>query len=465
MSLFTPSRTARRYAAWLSIPVFAIVVFLVVRRLVEHPSRRGDTSVDVRLTEGTNFSVDASPDGRTLVMDLLGSLWTLPSEGGAATRITEELLEAREPSFSPQGDRIAFQGFETDWDLWSINTDGSAASRLTSGPFDDREPHWSHDGRRLAFSSDRGGNYDIWILDLRGGGLRQLTTNPAEDFAPSWSADDREIAFVSSRVPGGVWAIDVESGAERPVSAVTGNISGPSWAPDTKQVLYNVIADGSARLELSGKTVAVEDVFPFRAHWLSPTEFLYTADGKIKRRSLGQPSARTVEFAATVPLRRTPYTRMRRNYDSTAPKRALGIVRPMVSPDGRRVVFAALGDVWVMDIGSKPVRLTADCFLDTDPAWSPDGSQIVFSSDRAGNMDLWIRDLKTGRDRRLTDTPAAEMGGAWSPDGRRIAFVSIGTGYLVDVHVIDVKTGTVTVLQQRIPTMLFRPGRPMAARC
>jgi Tol biopolymer transport system component/imidazolonepropionase-like amidohydrolase len=458
--MFSRGGAARRYGVWLSVPIIAVVVFLVVRRMIEVPSARNEALAEVTITEGTNFSVEASPDGRTLVMDLLGSLWTLPASGGAARRITDELLEARQPSFSPQGDRIAFQGFDLDWDLWSIKPDGSAATRLTSGPFDDREPHWSHDGTRLVFSSDRSGQYDIWILNVGSGELRRLTTNPAEDFAPSWSADDREIAFVSTRAPAGVWAVDVESSAERPMAAVTGSVSGPSWTPDGKQVLYNVVADGAARLELSGNRVAVEDVFPFRAHWLSGTEFLYTADGKIKRRSLGEQQVRTVEFTAAVPLRRTAYARKRRDFDSTTPKRALGIVRPMVSPDGERVVFAALGDVWVMEIGSKPVRLTADQFLDTEPAWSPDGSQVVFSSDRGGNMDLWIRDMKTGRDRRLTETPAAEMASTWSPDGDRIAFVSMGTGYLQDVHVIDVKTGKVTVLQQRIPTPTFPTWSP-----
>lgn len=444
--------------------------------------RAGDSSalptsagtVDVTITEGTNFAVAASPDGKTLVADLLGSLWTIPAQGGKATRIIDDLVEARQPSVSPTGKQVVFQGFyDADgWDIWTVGTDGSNSKRLTSGPFDDLEPQWSHDGARIAFSSDRSRNYDIWILDTRSGNLRQVTKNPAQDYAPAWSPDDREIAFLSTRqnagetAPSGlgqpqtaVWAINVDTGAERQLSATRGRLGPPTWTPDGKQAMYTVIADGSARIEMGEKSIAAgEDVFPFRPQWLSTADFLYTADGKIKRRTLGSDTSRTVEFSATIPLHRASYTKRKHDVDSRGPRRALGIVRPVVSPDGKRVAFAALGDIWAMDVGSKPTRVTSDRFLDADPAWSPDGSQLVYSSDRAetGNLDLWIRDLKSGQDRRLTQLPNADYGGTWSPDGKRIAFLSMlphQQGAAVDV--VDVDSGKVTERYrsaQRIPS-------------
>jgi Tol biopolymer transport system component/imidazolonepropionase-like amidohydrolase len=422
-------------------------------------AQRGDAPASgahtVTLTEGTNFAIAASPDGRTLIVDLLGTLWTLPAGGGTARRLTADLpIEARQPSYSPDGREIAFQGFdENGWDIWSIRADGTGARRLTTGPFDDREPQWSRDGTRIAFSSDRGGGYDIWILDVGDGRVDRLTTNAAEDFAPAWSPGDREIAFVSTRSGGGVWAIAVDSGVEREIAAVRGSVSGPSWSPDGQRVLYTVIVDGTARLELSGRPIGTaEDVFPFRAHWLSPSEFLYTADGRIKRRRLDGSAPAPVDFTASVEVGRAPYVRRRRDFDSTAPRAVCGIVRPAISPDGRQVAFAAIGDLWLMRIGSAPARLTNDRHLDTHPAWSRDGSKLAFSSDRAGKMDLWIRDVATGRDRRLTDLPAAPMNAAWSPDGTQIAFVSTGPGYLVDVGLVDVASGRVRTLAQRIPT-------------
>ena len=96
------------------------------------------------------------------------------------------------------------------------------------------------------------------------------------------------------------------------------------------------------------------------------------------------------------------YTRRKRDLDSVAPREALGIVRPVISPDGKKVAFAAVGDIYVMDVGGKPVNITKDKYLDTDPAWSPDGTQLVYSSDKGNNLlQLWIHDMKTGQDRQL----------------------------------------------------------------
>ena len=473
------SKAVIRYAVLLVL-IIGVGLDLTIPRLHSEAGKRAAavTEFTVTVNEGTNFSVAASPDGHTLAIDLLGSLWTLPAQGGTAKLITQELLEARNPSFSPDGKQIVFEGFvdTDDWDLWTIGSDGSGLKRLTSGPSDDLEPAWSHDGTRIAFSSDRNRNYDVWILDLRCGQLKQLTNNPAQDYFPAWSPDDKEIAFVSNRpVPGGpaaepgtppamaptsIWAINLETGAERLMASGKGRLSAPSWTPDGKQVLYGLIGGGAANLELSGKTVVSgEDVFPYRPQWLPDGAFLYTADGKIKKRTLGGDKAETIEFSATtLPLHRPVYTKRRHDYDSRAPRKALGIVRPVVSPDGKQVAFAALGDIWTMNIGSKPKRLTSDRFLDADPAWSPDGTKLVFSTDRAetGNLDLWIHDMKTGEESRLTREPLADYGANWSPDGKRIAFISMlphQQGAAIDV--VDLATGKITQLYrsaQRIPS-------------
>src|SRR2546428_1634427 len=207
--------------------------------------------IDVTVHEGTSMSVGVSPDGRTLAIDMQGSIWTLPSSGGTATRITDLFNDARQPTWSPDGTWIAFFAYrDGGYDIWAVAPDGSNQHKLTSGAFDDREPIWSHDGTRVAFSSDRGnplgGDYNIWTLDVRSGELRQLTKNPADDYMPSWSPDDKDIAFASSREEQQfVWAVNVADGTERKIGApfAGARMDAPSWGPDG-QIVYHVARGG-----------------------------------------------------------------------------------------------------------------------------------------------------------------------------------------------------------------------------
>ncbi len=453
----------------------AIVVLGLVIALKGAPAPPA-AHIDVTVHEGTSMSVAVAPDGRTLAVDLQGSIWTLPSAGGTAKRITDVFNDARQPTFSPDGKWIAFFAYrDGGYDLWAIAPDGSNQHKLTWGAFDDREPMWSHDGTRVAFSSDRGdplgSDYNIWTLDMRSGEIRQLTKNPADDYMPTWSPDDTEVAFASTRGDGrSVWAVKVADGTERMVASAAGRVDAPSWGAGG-QLLYHVTTGGgrggsgggpeTSRYELGGKIITGdENVFAFRAAWAGPRDFYYVSDGKIRKRSADGGAPQTVEFSATLQVIRaaTTYTRHRRDFTSIAPRRVLGVVSPKISPDGKQIAFAALGDIYVMPVGGKPVNLTKDAALDTEPAWSPDGSQLAYSSDKdSEHLQLWLRDMKSGRSRRLTELTTQPQGAAWSPDGTRIAFFNVdGMWRVAQMSVIDVATGKVTKVHDTLP----QPGAP-----
>jgi Tol biopolymer transport system component/imidazolonepropionase-like amidohydrolase len=437
--------------------------------------------VEVTVSEGTSMSVGVSPEGRTLAIDMQGSIWTLPASGGAAKRITDLFNDTRQPTWSPDGKWITFFGYrDGGYDIWAIAPDGSNQHKLTWGPFDDREPIWSHDGTRLAFSSDRGdplgSDYNIWTLDVRSGELKQLTKDPADDFMPSWSPDDKEIAFASAREnQQAVWAVNVATGAERKVATAGGRVDAPSFGPGG-QLVYHVTPGAAggrggagrgggggadeSRYEISGKPITGrENVFAFRASFGSDG-FYYVSDGKIHRRSADGANVQVVPFTATMTVTRaaTTYTRRKRDFTSVTPRQVLGVVKPALSPDGKTIAFAAVGDIYTMPVGGKPVNLTRDAALDTDPAWSPDGSQLAYSSDKdSEHLQLWIRDMKTGQSRQVTHLTTQPQGAAWSPDGKRIAFFNVdGMWRVAEMSVLDVATGAVTKIHDSLP----QPGAP-----
>ncbi|HWE49921.1 MAG TPA: amidohydrolase family protein [Bryobacteraceae bacterium] len=452
---------------------------LLASALTSAQTVTGPALRDVTVSEGTSMSVAASPDGLTLAIDMQGSIWTLPASGGTAKRITTLFNDARQPVWSPDGKWIAFFGYlDGGYDIWAVAPDGSNQHKLTSGPYDDREPAYSHDGARLAFSSDRGdplgGSYNIWTLDLRSGELKQITSDSSENRMPGWSPDDSEIVFASTRDGGNsVWAVRVADGQTRKVSTAAGTVDAPSWSPGGKmspggKIVYHSTAGNGSRLEADGISLTGdENAFAFRVSWVSSTEFFYVSDGKIRRRSINGGTAQTIPFQATMQVTRAAgsYTRRKRDFDSVTPRRALGIVRPVISPDGKKVAFAALGDIYVESIGeagnnkpARPENLTNDKYLDTDPAWSPDGNQLVYSSDKGGSLlQLWIRDMRTGQSRQLTNMTTQPQGAAWSPDGKRIAFFDVDAMWrAASVSVVDVASGKVT----KIHNSLFGPGMP-----
>lgn len=416
-------------------------------------------SQEIILAEGTNIAVAATPNGQRIAFDLLGVLWIVASEGGVARRLTDDFADIAQPDWSPDGETLCFQSYRTgNFHIWTIRADGSGLKQLTSGPYDHREPRFSPDGRRIAFSSDRSeGRYAIHILDLASGDIRLFSRGDTQDSEPAWSPDGRRIAYVA----GGAKLIvaDFDGVAETrlaiPRSTDLLRPSGlfaPSFAPDGG-LLHVILADGETRLmNDSAVVVTGEDVFPFRASILPGGDLLYASNGKIRRLPLASGSARVIPFAASVTAASPSYDKRRRDFDSTAPRPVVGIGSPVLSPDGKRIAFRALNDIYVLEIGGDAAPVIRDGFHKCDPSWSPDGKWLAYSSDRAGVLDIWLRDLATGEDRQLTRRSDASFAANWSPDGASLAFLDQNGA----VHTVEVATGETRMAHGP----LWEPGRP-----
>ena len=418
----------------LAAPLCAALAVLAV--LASAPEAALAEQRIANISQGTNFSVALFPDRETVVIDLLGRLWRLPAGGGGAEQLTPDDEAARHPRVAPDGSRIVYQRLvDGQWDLWLLDVETGDRSPLLESEYDEREPDFTRDGRSVVFASNRTGTFSLWRVEIDSGVLTQLTAEPGDASFPNVSERD-EIAYVR-REPDG-WSLRalLPSGATVELLRSQNRLTAPSWRAGGGVVVYNEQrprAPGTTpsselkMLMLSARPVIKpltrsEDVFESRVAWLSPGEYLYTADGRIWRRGIAYASRDPVPLFAAVSLETNTPPAIDTPLDAAGPHPVQGIAGRSASADGRIEVVSALGDLWLVERrGAR--RLTDDEFVDVDPYVAPDGTFAVFASDRGGQMDLWRIALPGGTLTQLTRTPAKERAPAVSADGRSIAFL------------------------------------------
>ena len=405
----------------------------------------------ITVTEGTNMQVTASPDGKTLLINVQGLIYSLPAGGGAAKLLTTPIQEASHPVFSPDGKYVALQCYAGGtFHIWTMKPDGTGLKQITFGHGDDREPRISPDGKTIAFSSDRAyaGSYDIWTVDVATGALKQITSAPVDEYEPNWSPDGRSLVFVSS-VPAGIAgvagasleAIDLSNLKQEQILKVdvkSARLDAPSYSPDGKHLSYVLFGGegmfmNDAHLVIvnhDGKihqwTSTVTDTFPFPPTWLASGDLLFTANGKVMRVDLKSSVERAIPFTAAIPFERSSYTARHYDFDSTTAHSIKGIYAPTLSPDGKTVAFVALNQLYVMPISAgKPVAITHDTFYKQGPAFSRDGKTLAYISDKDGIENIYLHNMSAANDstdKRACPQQTAQIMPAWSPDGKWMAF-------------------------------------------
>jgi Tol biopolymer transport system component/imidazolonepropionase-like amidohydrolase len=384
---------------------------------------------DIR--QGTNISIALSPDGTTLVVDLLGGLWKLPATGGGAVALVPAGSGVGQPRFDRDGKRIVVQRWlDGQWDLWLFDLQTSDWRALTQSPYDEREPEFSADGRSVLFAANPTGRFTLWQHDLGQGALRQLTGEDGDSNFPT-VADTGDVVYV--RVDRGISTLRLYDGRGGGAEIFRSEyrLAAPSWRPGGRVVVFEEI-DGARSSTLRMLVLAdepvvkdltqAEDVFAGRVAWRSAGEVVYTADGQIWRRGLGAITRMPLHLFAAVGLPPSSGAPVATPLDAAGPHRATGILGASSAPDGSVTAFAALGDLWLAERrGTR--RLTDDPYLDAFPSFAADGEAIVFVSDRGGTMDLWQLNVGNGVVTQLTGDTAKPYAISVDPGGTQVAYL------------------------------------------
>ncbi|MGH7444132.1 MAG: amidohydrolase family protein, partial [Longimicrobiales bacterium] len=418
-----------------------------------------DRTLEFTASEGSWISVDVSPDGRTLVFDLLGDLYLMPIEGGMATPLTQGMAMDAQPRFSPDGANVVFTSDRSGGEgVWLIATDRSDTTQLTKGKHDKYDsPEFSPDGKYVFATKD----LDLWMYHVEGGTGAQVI-RPAEgedDDGPSQRymgaafGDDERWIWLATRE--GSWryntklpdyqlvVYDRESGDVSERTFRYGSAFRPTLSPDGRWLVYGTRYDAQTGLMLrdleSGderwlaypvqrddqESRATRDAYMGMSFTPDSRQVIASYGGRIWSIPVDGSAASEIAFQAPVKLALGPKVQFDYEVDDSPTFTVKQIRDAVPSPDGSRIAFVALDRLYVVDAaGGTPRRLTEGTAGEFQPAWSPDGEWIAYAtwSDEEGGHLYKVR-ADGGDAERLTTRTAYYQQPVFSPDGTRIVAI------------------------------------------
>jgi Tol biopolymer transport system component/DNA-binding winged helix-turn-helix (wHTH) protein len=371
-----------------------------------------------------------------------GSMKTIP--------LTSLAGNERYPSFSPDGNQIAFvwdgEGGDNE-DIYVKVIGTEIALRLTTGPEADRNPAWSPDGRHIAFVRSSAEARGLFVVPALGGPERKIQSLLNDWSAgPSWSPDAEFLALAGQDAPQAVSSIFIVSirtlekrKLTSPPASALGDFA-PAFSPDGRTVAFNRAGHGGGIFLVPIVGGEPRRVTQEQHFWLE--RLAWTPAGRELIFSISEGAPESSDSLWRVPAS-----------GGTPERLAVGgrnAANPAVSSRGNRLAYEERrhdANVWKIAVRPStqpallPSQLIASTRHEAGPQFSPDGARIAFHSDRTGNFEIWVCDAAGSHLVQLTSFGGPMVGTPrWSPDGRRLAFDGLVKGN-ADIYLVNLEGG------------------------